>query len=456
MIKFLPKTILICALVSFMGCVGGGIPRWRQFHGDLASGGYLPVESGFALSAAWTVGPYKITSSSPVIGYDIDGNEVIYVGTIDAQLVALNSVDGSEKWRRSFASADKILGIASSPAVSRKGDIYVVTNHRINQDPIQSTLHKVDEFSNLRWSYIFPDSGFTLGSPKILKWGEDTLIFIYVTVVMSGDLQGELFVLRDRGKHAELLDRKALGGCQWDREGRDTRIGAAFDSFAAVWSFISTFPVDFDEDGIGLPDMFVEPTVAVFSDRKIPLIAIADNLCSIGAYELDDEGLSVVWRVKHEFDKHSSPVLMSNGLMVFGRQDGKVLAYDAETGAKLWEYDAGQAVFSTPAAKGERYIFVVSKSHIQVLTPENGSLLYDETSPRKLEFAGQTYASPVVTENCVYVAAREIITLSHDFSKRSQDTNFRGNGLSSIAVANNGAIYAVALDGTIRKYQGTK
>ncbi|GAG87886.1 unnamed protein product, partial [marine sediment metagenome] len=83
----------------------------------------------------------------------------------------------------------------------------------------------------------------------------------------------------------------------------------------------------------------------VFTDRKVPLVAIADNLCSIGAYEWDDE-LSVVWREFHAFEKHSSTALLRNGMMVFGRQDGKTLAYDMETGVKLWEHDAG--------LKGER------------------------------------------------------------------------------------------------------
>jgi hypothetical protein len=68
----------------------------------------------------------------------------------------------------------------------------------------------------------------------------------------------------------------------------------------------------------------------------------------------------------------------------------------------------------------------------------------------------QTYASPAVTENCIYVSTQALLTFSHDLATRSQDTNFSGNGLASIALANNGAIFAVAADGTIHKYLGTK
>jgi outer membrane protein assembly factor BamB len=443
---------MLC-LVILIGCAGG-IPKWRHFHGDLSGQGYQPVESGYALSAKWIAGPYKITSSSPVIGFVISGMEMIYFGTVDGELVALNANDGAERWRRSFAPPDKRFKIVSSPAVSTKGDIYVITNEQVAGGRHQGTLHKLEEFGNVRWSFSFADDGFTSGSPKILKSGRDTFIFIYVNVVIGGEPQGELFVLRDNGKTAELLDRKPLGSCQWGSAEQPSRPQDVFDSFAAEWDFISSFPFSGTADS--LPDAFVDPTVAVYTDRKLPLIAVADNLCSIGAYEWNDKKLSVVWSASHPFQKHSSSSLLAKGLMVFGRRDGMVLAHDMETGVKMWEYAAGEPVLATPAATPEDQIFVVSKSRIQVLDQKDGSLIYEGVSPRKVELGGQTFASPVVTENCVYVSTAEMLTFSHDLSTRSQDTNFRGNGLASIALSNNGALYVVAADGTIHKYQGAQ
>jgi len=444
-------------LVIVTGCAGGAFPKWRYFHGDLSGQGYQPVMSGFALFQAWVSEPYKITSSSPVIGASVlSGREVIYFGTVDGELVAINSEDGTERWRRSLALEDKIPKIVSSPAVSLKGDIYVIGNLALAAGRYQSVLHKVDEFGILRWSFTFADEGFTSGSPKILKWGEETLVFIYMNVLIGGELQGQLFVLRDSGQAADLIDRKALGNCQWSSAEQSIAPENAFNSFATAWDFISAFPPELPAGGSVLPDSFVDPTMAVFTGRKLPLIAIADNLCSIGAYEWDHKGLSVIWRESHRFEKHSSPVLLTSGLMVFGRQSGEVLAYDAETGVKLWEYDAGNPVLATPAATPKNYIFIISKSHLQVLKQQDGSLVYDGTSPRKVELTGQTYASPVVTENCVYVSSWEMLTFSHDLSTRSQDNNFRGNGLASMALANNGALYVVASDGTIRKYLGAR
>ena len=213
MTPLLRNAILTCCFLILTGCATGGIPQWRQFHGSLAGQGYIPVESGFALSSAWIAGPYKLTSSSPVLGKDINGRQVIYFGTVDGELVAINTEDGDERWRRSFASRDKRAHIVSTPAVSRKGDVYVITLHPFANRRYRSVLHKVDEFSRIRWSYEFADNGFTTGSPKVLKRGEDTLIFIYLTAIVDNDLRGALLVLRDNGKSVDKLDDRALGRC---------------------------------------------------------------------------------------------------------------------------------------------------------------------------------------------------------------------------------------------------
>ena len=443
-----------CVLI-LVGCASHGMPRWRHFQGDLPSQGYVGVESGFALSAAWVSGSYKISTSSPVIGVDVDGREVIYFGTAEGELVAINSEDGNERWRRSFAADFQSAAIMSTPAVSRDGDIYVVSNHRHSEARIKSVLHKVDEFSRIRWSFPIMNDGFTSGAPKILTWGEFTLVFIYVTIVDDGGPQGALLALRDNGKSVELLDSKALGRCDWGSEVLQARKADVFKSVSALWDITSAFSPGNANESPLFPDGFVDPSVAVFTARKLPLIAIADNLCSIGTFEWD-ETLSVVWHEFHPFQKHSSTAVLPNGMMVFGRQDGTVLAHDIETGIKLWSHDAGQPVLATPAADPEAHLFLVAKDHIEVLDQQDGSLVYDQDTPRKFRLPGQTLASPVVTKNCVYVSTSAMLTFSYDLSTRSQDTNFRGNGLSSLALGNNGAIYAVADDGTIHKYLGPK
>ena len=138
--------------------------------------------------------------------------------------------------------------------------------------------------------------------------------------------------------------------------------------------------------------------------------------------------------------------------MVFGEKEGKVLAYTVDTGYKLWEYDAEERVYATPGTTLGQFIFVVSKTHIQVLNATNGDIIMDNGQPRKEEFRNPTYASPAVSANLVYIAASRLLTRSYDLNTRAQDESFFVNGYSSPAIGEDGSVYIVGLDRKVRKY----
>jgi len=449
--NFLRSAFLVCTLVVLSGCLGGKSSTWGHFRGDLSNQGFQGMDSGFALSSSWISNSYKITSASPVIGKDMHGKEVVYIGTSEGMLVAVHSEDGSEKWKRSLGPVGSGSRIISAASVSDEGNIYVITSRKVGERRTGSTLHKVDQFGFQKWSYTFPDNGFTSGSPKVARVQNNTLIFVYVSVDLSSGIQGELLVLRDDGNNVHLLGRKSLGTCYYDKPVITSNL---VDFFEKTWQLAGTFPIELDENNVVLPDYFLDPTIGVVTDREKPLIAIADNLCSLGVFEWDGIELSVLWHQEHSFEKHSSTMISPNGLMVFGRRNGKVPAYDLETGVKMWEYDAGQSVFATPAAAREKYVFVVSKDQIQVINSLDGTLAQDNELQRKLPLLGVTHSSPAVTSNRVYVSAFEMLTVTYNLKTRGHDTNFHGNGLSSVIVGSDGSVYGIAVDGTIRKYAG--
>ena len=172
------KIILIVSAVIFIGCAGGKPSQWGHFHGDSSNRGFQSIDSGFALSSSWISNPYRITSSSPVIGMDFQGREVLYVGTTNGKLIAIRSEDGTEKWQRPLGAAGSSPRIVSSASVSDKGDIYVISNRASDEGRNLSTLYKVDQFGNPKWSYSFPDNGYTSGSPKVIASPDGALIFV--------------------------------------------------------------------------------------------------------------------------------------------------------------------------------------------------------------------------------------------------------------------------------------
>ena len=444
--------VRVLLILACIGCAGRGVPQWNQFHGDLSNSGYQPIKSGFAVAPTWKSAAYRITTSSPVVGKDYERREIVYFGTTDGFLVAIQARDGREKWARSLGSQVRVV---SSPAVSSRGDVFVISGQQIGADRITSTLHKLDPNGVLRWSFSFPENGFTTGSPKVWASSDATLIFVYVLVGYGSDLHGELVVVRDSGQYGELLDRKPLGACRWDDREREASEKKIELDLKAVWDSYSRFPAKWTDAGIGLPDRFVDPSPAVFTSRDKPIIAVVDNLCSLGAFEWDGSRLSVLWRESQVPGKHSSVAVLPNGLMVFGCDSGSVYAYDVETGVKVWQYEAGEPVFATPAAAAE-FLFVTSQGHVHVLRTSDGTLIHENTQPKKLVLIGQTFGSPAITADRVYVASREMLTASYDLKTRVHDTNFFGNALSSIAVGIDGSIYAVASNGAIWKYAGTR
>jgi outer membrane protein assembly factor BamB len=379
-----------------------------------------------------------------VVGRDASGAESLYVGTVDSQLVALDAATGHLRWKLTLGTPGATRSIVTTPTVGDDGGVVAMSVAEIPGGRLQSSLHKVDQDGNLQWSYSFPDGGFTTGSPKAFTFDGQSLVLALVTMGSTETLGSELFVLRDAGAGGELLSRTPLAQCP--------ATGGFHTRLLKSWQLLSAFPAgsaaDLGDAGV------LDPTPAVELGRAKPLIAAVDNLCGAGAFEWDGRKISVLWQTNHSGENHSSPAIIANHLMVYGRRDGRLLAYDAETGVKMWEYNAGEPILATPSGSAEGIIFAVSVQHLHAVRAGNGGTASIPGSGYGLKIPGPTLASPAVTSECVYVPAREMISMSHDLKVRSHNTAFCGNGLSSPAVGSDGSLYVVAMDGSVWKYKG--
>lgn len=425
-----------------LGCAPS-VTGWRHFHGDLAGGGFLNVKSVYAVSPAWRSQPFAITSSSPVVGRDAIGAEVVYIGTADAQLVAVDAASGAVRWKRFLGAGEGRSSIVSSPSVGDDGGILVLTTTELPAGRLHSSLHKVDRLGSRRWSHPLPDGGISMGSPKAFTFAERPLALVQALIGGPESLRSELVVVRDAGARAEVLSRRSLGGCAGTR--------ASYDRLFKSWQALGAWPAQPDAHPA---EVVLEPSPAARWDRSRLRIAMADNLCRVGIFGWDGRELSILWEAAHAGDLHTSPALLSTNHMVFGRRDGKLFAYDAETGVRMWEYDAGEPILSTPSGAAEGVVFAASKEHLHAVRVSDGGAVLHSGAAQRLKIPGPTLASPVVTAECIYLPAREMLTVSHDFKVRSHNTTFMGNGLASPAVGADGSLYVVAADGSIWKYKG--
>jgi outer membrane protein assembly factor BamB len=433
------RWLTLACMVSLLGCAGGPA-GWRHFHGDLPNSGFLPVRSGYAVSPAWKSPPFAVTGSSPVLGRLADGREAVYVGTADAQLVALDAANGRVLWQTGLRSGSGRSAIVSSPSVAPDGGVIVVVTTEVPGGGLQSTLHKVDRSGVRRWSFPFPDAGVFLGSPRSVGFGQEDLVIAIGTTERATGLRSALLLIRDEGDEARLLDQKDMGDC--------IGIDAASERAQRTWRALSQPAV-----GGALPaDLRLDPSPAALASGPTLLVAAVDRLCRAGVWEWDGRRLATVWKSTHAGEDHSSPAMLANRLVAFGRGDGRLVGYDVRTGVKMWEYDAGEPVVSTPSESSEGLLYVASLQHLHAVNAATGSV--GPAGPQRLRFQGPTLASPAVTADCVYLPAREMLTVSHNFKVRSHNTDFVGNGLSSPAVGANGSVYVVAADGAVWKYKG--
>jgi outer membrane protein assembly factor BamB len=404
----------------------------------------LNVKSGYAVSPSWRSEPFNVTGSSPVLGRDAAGAELVFIGTTDGVLIALDSATGAVRWRRSLATPGVTGSIVSSPTVADDGGILVVSTADLGGGRLQSWLHKVDRQGRHRWSQFFPDGGFTTGAPRAFTFAGQSLVLIRMLTGKPDALRSEVLVMRDAGEWGELAARQALGECHGS--------GPLYSRLLRTWSLLAAFPLP---PSLTPADLILDPTPALNTDRSNPLIAAADNL-GLAVLEWDGVNLFVLWQAPYAGHILSSPAMLSANLVVLGRRDGMLLAYDGPTGVKMWQYDAGEPIYSTPAASPAGIIFAASAAHLHAVQAGSGEAALPPGPGQRLSVSGPALASPAVTAECVYLPAREMLTVSHDFKVRSYNSAFTGNGLSSPAVGSDGSVYVVAVDGAIWKYKGAK
>ncbi len=94
-----------------------------------------------------------------------------------------------------------------------------------------------------------------------------------------------------------------------------------------------------------------------------------------------------------------SSVAKSGGRVFVGSKDGKLYAFDAFTGEKVWEFQTGGAVDSSPAVSGGKVYAASRDGNLYCLDANLGTLQWYQNS------GGTNISSPLVANNYVYYGA---------------------------------------------------
>lgn len=428
--------LMSCARVGPLGRPGA--PGWSQFHADGPNQGALFVGTDFALAPAWDFDVGPVYFGSPVIGPD----GTVYVGNLDGDVIAVNP-NGTQKWR--VTTPFRIL---STAAVAENGTVYAVATSffpdaQFIEDKFRSSLMTIDPDGTVLRHTLIPD-GFTASSPKAWFSGRETYVFLFANIRRESLTKptSALFVFDGDGA---LIARKDLG-CTQPLVGVGPSIGDLLEAFFEL------FTIEFDPSGGAVeppPDFYgwIEPTVTVIDRGDLvedgsALLVIPDQVCSdVWAVRWTPPDLETIWSVDEEDEKlryrSSLTFVDSSTSVVGGRDDGKVVAYDAVSGDEMWTYDAKEQVLATPATFGA-LVYITSVRQFHVLDQANGERLHQRDLP------AVTSASPGLSANKLLISHKGgVHTRTLDLATFANDGSAPFAHQASPAIAEDGTIYVI-------------
>lgn len=338
---------------------GAGNNQHLQAGAPAPQGGPGPTGLAPADSATpiWAFQVEDVVRSTPLVK---DG--IVYIGSYDNNLWALDAADGSLVWK--FATGG---GIGSSPAYGA-GLVFVGSS--------DNALHAIDAHTGAR-QWLFKTGDRIYSSPVAAKG-----------LVFFGSDDGKLYAIRPRPTSArEMWAYNALSPIRSTPAVTDTHVFFGSDMgelFCIELSGEMRWRFDTRRRVMSSP-------------------VVQDNFVFFGSddwyfYGLDTGQGYPIWRYRTRGPIVSSPAL-DGQYVYFGSADGCVYALEAVSGREVWKYEVGQPVTSSPCRYGEAVYIGATDGALYCLHAQTGELLW------RFQSGGPIVSSPRVEDDIVYIGS---------------------------------------------------
>ncbi len=274
----------------------------------------LNAKTVSGLTKQWAINPGSTLYSSPAVV-----NGVVYVGSENGNLYAIDAASGGKKW--AYHTGNRI---ESSPAVVN-GVVYVGS--------YDGNLYAINAISgSKKWAYTTGSSIFS--SPAIVNG-----------VAYVGSADGNLYAID-----------AASGSKKWAYTTR----GPIVSSPAIVNGVVYVGSDDGNLHAIDAASgskKWAFPTGDIISSSPAVVngVVYASSLDS-KLYAIDATSGSKKWAYTTGSSIESSPAVV-NGVVYVGSRDRNLYAFDATSGSKKWAYTTGSSIYSSPTiANGVVYV----------------------------------------------------------------------------------------------------
>lgn len=125
------------------------------------------------------------------------------------------------------------------------------------------------------------------------------------------------------------------------------------------------------------------------------------------------------WTYASDANVISTPAVAGN-LVVFGNQNGAVVALNIKDGKKKWQYKTGGAIFSSPAVKDQSIVFGSGDGYVYCLNALNGQLRW------KIKTGAAVLGSPIIAGDTVFIGGSDHRFIAVDINKGNLLWQFAG------------------------------
>lgn len=329
---------------------------WPMFHGGQGLLGRAAGTLPDSLELLWKFKTGGAVKSSPAIVDD-----VVYVGSADANMYAIGLKDGQQIWK--YQTPDVI---EASPCVV-EGSVYVGCS--------DGFLYALDaQTGSLQWKYA--TGGEILGAANWVRSPDGTGLWILVGsydnslhCVDSATGQAVWTYQTDNyinGSPAVADQKTVFGGCDAiihvvslvDGSKVAGIDGGSYIAGSAAFLDGQIYVGNYDNVFVRA-DIGAEKIAWRYDDSSAPFFsspAVGDDVVVFGGRDKKvhcvgrDDG-KVVWTFQTLGEVDSSPAICGDKVVI-GSEDGRLYLLRLSDGSKLWSYETGQPITSSPAVAG--------------------------------------------------------------------------------------------------------
>ena len=330
-------------------------PHNARSAASLGTPQFTPAQD---LKPRWTFRCEDEVRSSPRVA-----EGVLFVGSYDTNLYALDAENGSFLWK--FPTE---AGIVSRPCVdgdlvlfgSEDSNIYAVSRRTGERVWACNTGGRIRSSARVEYGHCFIGSDDGCLYAVNLQFGRVAWVFQSAGPIRSTPLMaGEVIYLGSDDGYAYALD---------------------MGSGHVKWKYST-------------PRRITSSPVA---DENLIILGSADGYL----YALNAGAGWPVWRFRTRGPVLSSPVVEA-GIVYVGSADGHLYAVEASSGRERWKYDTGAPVTSSPAI-GEGLVYIGSNDEaVHAVDVKKGDRVW------RYATGGPIPSSPIVHEGTVYIGSTD-------------------------------------------------